>query len=89
MQARYSWFFIIIGETTKVSTQTTKEAGETTKVSAQTTKEAVQTTKLSPQTTKQQTLLGVLPRFRKLFEKGKEADAGAAPVETKPVEVPT
>ena len=44
---------------------------------------------LEPAMDLQQTLLGVSPRFRKLFEKGKEADAGAAPAETKPVEVPT
>ena len=44
---------------------------------------------LEPTMDLQQKLLGVSSRFRKLFEKGKEADAGVAPAETKPVEVPT
>lgn len=44
---------------------------------------------LEPAMDLQQKLLGVSSRFRKLFEKGKEADAAAAPTETKPAEVPT
>ena len=44
---------------------------------------------LEPAMDLQQKLLGVSSRFRKLFEKGKEAEAEAASVETIPVEVPT